>query len=174
VSDDPDLRYRRATLEDVDFLHALLNDPEVEPFLSGRGPRDREEIAADVARSDDEPERFGRFVVEVGGARAGTFVFACANGPSRIARVGGLAIAPEHRGRRLADAAARWLQRHLLVELGYHRLELEVYGFNERAQRHAERAGFVREGVKRRAYLRHGDWVDGVLYGLTREDLEEP
>jgi RimJ/RimL family protein N-acetyltransferase len=32
--------------------------------------------------------------------------------------------------------------------------------------------GFVREGVRRRAYWRHGEWVDGVLYGLVREELE--
>ena len=38
--------------------------------------------------------------------------------------------------------------------------------------RHAERAGFVREGARRKAYRRHGELVDGVLYGLVREDLE--
>ena len=38
--------------------------------------------------------------------------------------------------------------------------------------RHAERAGFVHEGARRLAYWRHGEWVDGVLYGLVREDLE--
>ena len=81
--------------------------------------------------------------------------------------------APDFRGRRVGDEAARLLQRHLIFELDYHRLELEIYGFNERAIVHAERSGFVREGVKRRAYLRHGDWVDGVLFGLTREDLEQ-
>ena len=58
-------------------------------------------------------------------------------------------------------------------DLGYHRLELEIYGFNERAMRHAERAGFVREGVKRKAYDRHGEWVDGVLYGLIPDDLAD-
>jgi hypothetical protein len=26
--------------------------------------------------------------------------------------------------------------------------------------------------VRRRAYWRHGEWVDGVLFGLVREDLE--
>jgi hypothetical protein len=26
--------------------------------------------------------------------------------------------------------------------------------------------------VKRKAYQRHGEWVDGVLFGLVREDLE--
>ena len=71
-----------------------------------------------------------------------------------------------------ADRAAQALVRHLLFDLGYHRVQLECYGFNERAIRHAERAGFVREGVKRKAYRRHGEWVDGVLFGLVREDLE--
>ena len=65
------------------------------------------------------------------------------------------------------------LQRLLFDELGFHRLELEIYGFNERAIAHAERSGFVREGVKRRAYWRHGEWVDGVLFGLVVEDLDD-
>ena len=38
---------------------------------------------------------------------------------------------------------------------------------------HVERAGFVREGVKRKAYLRHGDRVDAVMFALLREDLAE-
>ena len=37
---------------------------------------------------------------------------------------------------------------------------------------HAERSGFTREGVRRKAYLRNDGWVDGVLYGLVAEDLE--
>ena len=79
---------------------------------------------------------------------------------------------PRFRGRRLADAAARELVRRLLLDTGCHRLELEICGFNERAIGHAERAGFVREGVKRKAYLRDGEWVDSVLYAIVREDLE--
>jgi RimJ/RimL family protein N-acetyltransferase len=81
-------------------------------------------------------------------------------------------VHPDFRGRRLADGTGRLLQRHLLDDLGYHRLQLEIYGFNERAIRHAERAGFVREGVRRKAYWRNGDWVDGILFGLVREDLD--
>ena len=99
--------------------------------------------------------------------------FDIANRRSRIASLGGLAIHPDLRGRRLADDAARLLQRHLLLDLGFHRLQLECYGFNERAIKHAERAGFVREGVRRKAYWRHGEWVDGVLFGMIREDLDE-
>src|SRR5205823_477316 len=46
--------------------------------------------------------------------------------------------------------------------------------FNERSIAHAERAGWVREGVKRKAYRRHGEWVDGVMFALLREDLGLP
>jgi len=38
---------------------------------------------------------------------------------------------------------------------------------------HAERVGFVREGVRRKAYWRNEQWVDGVLYGLVAEDLAD-
>ena len=103
--------------------------------------------------------------------RAGVMGFDLANKRNRIANLGGLAVHPDFRGRRLADDAARLLQRHLLLDLDFHRLQLEIYGFNERAIEHAERSGFVREGVKRKAYWRHGEWVDGVLFGLVREDL---
>ena len=168
-------RLRRARPADVDFIVDLVGHDEVEPFLAAVRARDPESVRAEIDRSDAEPEHFGRFVVEVdeGGEwrRAGLLGFEVANRRSRIASLGSLAIHPDFRGRRLADEAARLFQRHLLLDLGYHRLQLEIYGFNERAIRHAERAGFVHEGVKRKAYRRHDEWVDGVLFGLLREDL---
>jgi RimJ/RimL family protein N-acetyltransferase len=162
---------RRATPDDVDFLVELTGHEDVEPFLSARRATTREELLEEVERSEREPEDFGRFIVELDGRRAGVMGFAVGNKRSRIARLGGLAIHPDFRGRKVSDEGARLLQRHLMNDLGYHRLELEIYGFNERAMRHAERAGFVREGVKRKAYWRHGEWVDGVLYGLIEKDL---
>jgi RimJ/RimL family protein N-acetyltransferase len=164
---------RRATVEDADWIAALVGDAETEPFLSGRGAFDRDAILAEIEHSQREPERFGRFVVEVDGGRAGVMGFSERSESHRIAQLGGLAIHPDFRGRRVADDAARQLQRHLLLELGYHRLELACYAFNERAIRHAERVGFVREGVQRRAYFRHGEWQDTVLFSLLREDLDQ-
>ncbi|MDQ5820911.1 MAG: GNAT family N-acetyltransferase [Actinomycetota bacterium] len=167
-----EVRIRRAEPDDVDFLVELTNHEDVEPFMSARRSREPGEVLSEIERSRAEPERFGRFVIEFDGERAGVMGFELANERSRIAHLGGLAVHPSFRGKRIADEAARQFQRHLLFDLGFHRLQLEVYGFNERAMRHAERAGFVREGVRRKAYWRHGEWVDGVLYGLIREDLE--
>lgn len=162
---------RRAEPADVDFLLELVTDEDVEPYLAAIRPRDREGLLEEIERSQAEPQEFGRFVIELDGEPAGLMGFQVANKRSRIANLGSLAVHPRFRGRHLADEAARLFQRHLF-DLGYHRLQLEIYGFNERAMRHAERAGWIKEGVRRKAYDRHGEWVDGVIYGLVPEDLE--
>ena len=170
------IRLRRATRDDVPFLLEVLTDEDVQPFLSRGGLFDEEAVRGELERQERESEAFGRFVIEVmdegGWRKAGTLGFERVNRRSRIAQLERLAVHPAFRGRRLADDAARLFQRHLIFDLDFHRVQLEIYGFNERAQRHAERAGFVREGVKRKAYRRDDGWVDGVLYGLVREDLE--
>jgi RimJ/RimL family protein N-acetyltransferase len=163
---------RRATLADANFIAGVYADEDVRPFLAAAGRYDRDAVREQIDRWEAEPDAGGVMVIESDGAPAGVSMWWRVNERSRIAHLGGLAVHPDFRGGRIADEAARTLQRWLVFELGFHRLELEVYGFNERAQRHAERAGFVREGVKRKAY-RHGDgWVDGVCYALVREDLE--
>ena len=162
---------RRATKTDADFLVELYTGEDVRPFLAAGRDYDRTGVLERIAQ---DPEDGGLLVIELEGERAGAMAWELLHRRSRIAHVSGIAVHPRFRGQRLADRAARLLQEHLLGELGFHRIELEIYGFNERAQRHAERAGFVREGVKRKAYARGGGWVDGVLYGLVAEDLDEP
>jgi L-phenylalanine/L-methionine N-acetyltransferase len=163
---------RRATAEDVDWLVALLTHEDTEPFLGGQRALDAPSVSAEVERSQHEPERFGRLIIESNGERAGVMGFEERSEVHRIANLGGLAVHPDFRGRGIADEAARLLQRYLLLELGFHRLQLKCYGFNERAIRHSERVGFVREGVERKAYMRHGEWQDAVLFAMLKEDLE--
>jgi RimJ/RimL family protein N-acetyltransferase len=163
---------RRATEADVDFLVELATHDEVEPFLAAVSARGHDELLEEVRRSADDPQHHGRLIVEVEGKPAGALAFEVANRRSRIANLHAIMLHPDRRGRGLGVEATRLLVRHLVFDLGYHRVELEVYGFNERALALFERAGFVREGVRRRAYDRHGDWADGVLFGLVREDLE--
>jgi RimJ/RimL family protein N-acetyltransferase len=151
---------------DAGFLTELYEHDEVRPFLAAGRPYGREWVEENLERI---------VVAELDGERAGAMAWEVRSERNGIVHVGGLAVHPDFRGRRLADEAARLFQRHLIRERGYHRIELEIYGFNERAQRHAERSGFVREGVKRKAYRRGDGWEDGVLYGFVAEDLcDEP
>jgi RimJ/RimL family protein N-acetyltransferase len=163
---------RPARADDLEFMLELVSAEDVEPFLAGRG-HDRETLLAELERAGHEPEAFGRYVIEADGERAGSLGYERLNERNRIVRAQGLALDARFRGRGIADIAARQLQRLLLRELGYHRIELQVYGFNERALRHAERVGYVREGLIRRAYWRHDAWQDAVLFGLLADELSE-
>jgi RimJ/RimL family protein N-acetyltransferase len=160
---------RRATADDVDFLVELVNDDDTRRYLGNRVSDTRDAALADLARP---PEEFGWFVIEVDGDRAGCVAFERVSEQHRIASAGRFAVHPDFRERRIGVEAAQLFQRLLLRELGFHRVELQIYGFNDRAIAHAERAGYVREGVKRRAYLKDGEWVDAVLFALTQEDLD--
>jgi RimJ/RimL family protein N-acetyltransferase len=169
------VRLRRARPDDAAFVGDLAAHDDVQPFMSAAAAREPESIRALIEAGEAEPTDRGVFVIELvdeGGSRAGVVMFEVANRRSRIAHLYGLMLAPAFRGRGLATAATRAFVRHLLVDLDFHRVQLECYGFNDRAIRHFERAGFVREGVKRKAYWRHDDWVDGVMFGLLREDLD--
>jgi RimJ/RimL family protein N-acetyltransferase len=170
------IRVRRATRDDLDFMLEVFTHDDVRPFLAAGGSFTSEALLEELERQDSDPSAFGRFVIEVRNSgewrRAGTMGFKRENERSRIAQLGRLAVHPDFRGRHLGDDAARLFQRHLIFDLGFHRLQMEIYGYNERAQRHAERAGWIREGVKRKAYRQDDAWVDGVMYGLVREDLE--
>ena len=166
------IELRRARADDAGFLLELITDEETRPFLGGRAGETRDDVMAEIERSEREPEAFGWFVIEVDGERAGCVAFHRVNERNRIAEAGRFAIHPSFRGRRIGTEAARMFQRHLLVELGFHRVELQIYGFNERALAHAERCGYIREGVKRKAYLKNGEWQDAVLFSLLQEELE--
>jgi RimJ/RimL family protein N-acetyltransferase len=169
------LRLRPAAEDDVEYLVALAASEEVEPYLAGVSPWSAEDVRSELERAETEPETGARLVLEVenggGWQRAGGLAWAVQNRRSRIAYLYGVMLDPAARGRGLAERAVRLVATHLIRERGYHRVQLEVYAFNEPALRLFERAGFVREGAKRKAYWRHGAWQDGVMFGLVEEDL---
>jgi RimJ/RimL family protein N-acetyltransferase len=166
------LALRPAIPDDVPYLARLLLHEDVAPFLAAVRASSEEEVAAEVAHSLAEPDAFGVMVFVVDGERVGTATWEQVNRRSRIASVSGFAIDPAQRGKGFGESAAHALQRHLIREAGFHRIQMEIYAFNERALHHAEQAGWVREGVRRKAYWRDGSWVDGVLFGFVEEDLE--
>ncbi|MDX6399394.1 MAG: hypothetical protein QOJ43_2802, partial [Gaiellaceae bacterium] len=105
---------RAATPGDVDFLAELYADEDVRPFLAAGRPYDRGSVAAQLAQEADG----GLIVIELDGDRAGAMAWETRNDRSRIVHVSGVAVHPRSRGRRVADDAARLLQRHLIEELG--------------------------------------------------------
>ena len=141
--------------------------------FSPPAPLDREALAGELERQDASPQASGRFVVEVRTAsRPATLAFERVERAQPHRALGGLAVHPRFRGRRLADEAARLFQRHLIFDLGFHRLEMVDLRL-QRARATARGACGLDQG-RRQAARRtgeHDEWVDGVMYGLIREDL---
>jgi RimJ/RimL family protein N-acetyltransferase len=160
---------RRATVVDVPFLVSVVTHADVRPFLAVVRPSSPAEIEAAIAEEHDPTTR-GLFVVEVGGEPVGTVSFETVNRRSRIASLHSLAVLPEGRAGGTAHGAVAVLLGYLFDELEFHRVECEVYGFNGRGAAFFDAAGFVREGVRRSAYHREGEWVDGIRFGLLADE----
>jgi RimJ/RimL family protein N-acetyltransferase len=77
-----------------------------------------------------------------------------------------------YRGRGIGPEAIELMLAHLFEEVGLHRVGLEVYAFNPRAQRSYEKVGFVVEGRVPESLLWDGERVDTILMGLLRADWQ--
>jgi RimJ/RimL family protein N-acetyltransferase len=83
----------------------------------------------------------------------------------------GYVVAPAARGRGVATAALRLLTDWAFAEAGAERIELLISVENHASKRVAERAGYVREGVLRSAYLKQGRREDTELWSRLETDV---
>jgi diamine N-acetyltransferase len=79
-------------------------------------------------------------------------------------------IAVETKGRGHGRAALRWLRHFAFAQHGAHRLWLDTYEHNARAQSLYESEGFVREGLLREAVRTDRGYVSLVVYSVLAND----
>jgi RimJ/RimL family protein N-acetyltransferase len=167
------LALRRATEAEVGFLSALAAGPEVEPFLAF-GAADEERLRSLLTAPGPDPRSGSLLVIQSGaGEVLGGLAVTLVNQRSRICDLSRLMIRPDRRRSGIATTAVALACRYALRDHGMHRVQAECYGDNPAAHRVFERAGFTREGTRRRAYWRRGDWLDGIMFGLLAEELRQ-
>jgi RimJ/RimL family protein N-acetyltransferase len=81
-------------------------------------------------------------------------------------------VGPEHQGHGYGTDAVRVLLRYGFAELGLHRVELNVIGYNVRAIAAYRKVGFVEEGRRRSAVYRSGGWHDDLKMAMLRSEWE--
>lgn len=167
------IRLRPASTGDLRYLSELAGDPQIEPFLApGAGAPERLEAVLSQADADGGPS--GLFVIDSeSGQPLGGLALQLISRNSRICELTRLMVDPAARGSGVGAQAVALACRWALVEHPFHRVQAETYADNVAAQRLFERVGFVREGVRRRAYWRRDQWLDGVLFGILAEELGE-
>lgn len=166
----PRLRGERVTLRpleaaDVPRLAEIAAEPEVAHWWLGLSEEDLVELAG----SEEETVPF---VVELDGETIGLAQVGEETEPDyRHANVDLFLTSARH-GLGLGADTVRTLANWLFEERDHHRITIDPAAANERAIRSYESLGFKRVGVMRQ-YERgtDGDWHDGLLLDLLREDL---
>ncbi|OWR32440.1 GNAT family N-acetyltransferase [Saccharibacillus sp. O23] len=81
-------------------------------------------------------------------------------------------IGASGQGQGRGTEAIRLFLRHGFENVGLHRIGLEVFSFNPRAERVYVKNGFVLEGVKREDFIYNGEYIDSKVYGMLKSDYE--
>jgi RimJ/RimL family protein N-acetyltransferase len=76
----------------------------------------------------------------------------------------------EYWGKGYGTDAMKLALRFAFVELGLHRVSLDVFDYNSRGVKSYEKAGFRREGVEREMLLRDGKRYDVIFMGVLRDE----
>ncbi|MGI6297643.1 MAG: GNAT family N-acetyltransferase [Saccharofermentanales bacterium] len=74
-------------------------------------------------------------------------------------------------GRGIGTEAIKMTLKFGFEELNLHRIELEVFSFNERGYRAYKRVGFEEEGIKRKAVFIEGKYHDIIVMGILRDEF---
>ncbi|MBQ7154667.1 MAG: GNAT family N-acetyltransferase [Synergistaceae bacterium] len=77
---------------------------------------------------------------------------------------------PQNQNRGAGTFAVNAMLEHAFMNLNLQRVELCCNLSNARAQHVYEKAGFIREGLKRKARFKHGEFIDVIQYAVLRED----
>ncbi len=78
--------------------------------------------------------------------------------------------AADHFGKGYGTEATRLILAYGFEQLNLHRIELEVYDFNPRAQHVYEKLGFVKEGVRRDVLWWDGCYHSAITMSILRDE----
>ena len=155
------MRLRDATAGDLDFIQALENRPEYLDLVY-RWPRDQH-----LASLKDSNLRY--LIGEDEAAEAcGFAILRGLTLPERAIELKRVAVATPGQGQ--GSALLRAVIAHVFEDLGAHRLWLDVYADNARAQAAYRSLGFVEEGRLRDGALRRDGFVSLILMSILEQE----
>jgi RimJ/RimL family protein N-acetyltransferase len=157
------MRPRPARAEDIPSIMAMERVPEYRTFV---GNWTEDEHRARLASADCR-----YFVAESGsGELAGFAILRGLASPHRSVRLQRIVVANADRG--VGKIMLRGILDYVFQELRAHRLWLDVFETNTRAQHVYESLGFHREGILREAVFRDGEYHTQILMSILDREYE--
>jgi aminoglycoside 6'-N-acetyltransferase len=160
------VRLRRASPADVPRLVEIRRTPEV--YARWRGGDD---IVAAVEEDFAEPDIVA-YVIELEGRVVGWIQWQAEDDRDYRHASIDIYVDPAVHGRGVCTDAVRTLARHLIVDHGHHRLEIDPAADNAAAIRCYTKVGFRAVGILRSSERGpDGSWHDSLLMDLLAEEL---
>jgi aminoglycoside 6'-N-acetyltransferase len=158
---------RRVAEADLPRLLEIINKPAVARRWGSTG-YDIDKVRAEFLDDDEVVV----FVIEVDGRVVGPVQYEQELEPDYRHASIDIFIDPDWHGRGLGTDAVRTLARHLVHDLGHHRLTIDPAADNAPAIACYKKVGFKPVGIMRNYERgRDGTWHDGLLMDLLAEEL---
>lgn len=161
--------------DDVDFLVESINDIDFDSEFLPISQTSK----ADALRKFENPSQIAilcerqRFIIEKkDGTKIGTIAHWLAQ-PERFLEIGYDVVRLE-RAKGYGTEAVQMIVDYLFLSKDAARIQAFTNVRNLASQRVLEKAGFKREGTLRKAGFVRGQTTDAYLYGIVREEWEEP
>ncbi|KAL7627183.1 hypothetical protein AAE478_003959 [Parahypoxylon ruwenzoriense] len=170
--------YIRAYMpKDAAPMAAAANHPEISMYMRNRFPfpytLENAKFWLEFSTSHTPTVNFGIFSPD--GAFAGGIGLTPGQDVEYRTWEIGYWVARDHWGKGIATSALKAFSEWAFKEFpDLLRLEAGVFDGNAASLKVLERAGYVKEGVRRKAICKKGQVMDLVVYSLLREDLESP
>lgn len=173
TTERPDIALEPWAPEHREMLVREANDERVAFYMSDLFPNPYTYEDADwwIGRCGDEDPPLN-FAIVVGAVAGGVGAVPRSDVLTGTAELGWW-IGSRWWGQGITATAVRGLIRHFFEDLGIHRVEAGVMAPNRASARVAEKVGFEFEGVAKEAYLKRGERLDRLMYGLTRSGWAE-
>lgn len=158
---------RPAMPDDIPELVRIRRTPEV--YGRWRGGDDlRAAVEEDFAEPENHP-----YAIEVHGRVVGWIQWQAEEEPDYRHASIDIYVDPAVHGRGIGTDAVRTLARHLVVDHGHHRIEIDPAADNPAAIRAYAKVGFRPVGITRRSERGpDGTWHDSLLMDLLVEEFD--
>ena len=145
-------------------------DKEVARLTGCKEVFTEEEVISFFLKSLEEEDRYFFLIISPDGRIIGESVINEIDWNLRSAnfRIGLYHMA--ERGKGIGTWAAEVTRDFAFEELKLHRLELDVYSFNPRAERAYSKIGFKREGILRDAIMDGDKYADDILMAILEDE----
>lgn len=145
-------------------------DPEVAKLTGCKETFSRDEVVSFFLRCIEAEDRYDFLLLSPEGNIIGESVINEIDWDLRCANFRIAIFHPGERGRGIGSWAVRMTRDFAFETLRLHRLELDVFSFNPRAERAYLAAGFRREGVRRDAVRDGEKYGDDVMMALLEDE----